>query len=209
MTSPAATLREHIARAFVRNRIMDNMKRWGRERDEDSIQQAVDYAWTDFLRDAEIAIAAIAASGNAVVPVEQYERMQDALEQIVSWSKAYPLNIFPEPDLKKAHELLEAGGITLDAVSAHCMRHVIDGVGKIAREAARTGPWDAQAEVRLIERDGAAPRDAPSGSEQECDSRPAKSSAPEDNPSPWEGGHHFQEEDGYPGSLVPRKRGAP
>ena len=26
---------------------------------------------------------------------------------------------------------------------------------------------------------------------------------------PWEGGHHFQEEDGYPGSLVPRKRGVP
>ncbi len=24
---------------------------------------------------------------------------------------------------------------------------------------------------------------------------------------PWDGGHHFQEEDGYPGSLVPPKRG--
>lgn len=67
----------------------------------------------------------------------QYERMQEALDQIVSWSEAYPLDIFPEPDLEKARELLEAGGITLDAVSAHCMRHVIDGVGKIAREAVR------------------------------------------------------------------------
>lgn len=72
----------------------------------------------------------------------QCERMQEALERIVSWSEAYPLDIF-QPDLKKARELLEAGGISLDAVSAHCMRHVIDGVGKIAREAARTGPWDA------------------------------------------------------------------
>jgi hypothetical protein len=26
---------------------------------------------------------------------------------------------------------------------------------------------------------------------------------------PWEGGHHFQEEDGYPGSLLPPKRGTP
>ena len=26
---------------------------------------------------------------------------------------------------------------------------------------------------------------------------------------PWEGGHHFQEEDGYPGSLLPQKRGEP
>ena len=72
----------------------------------------------------------------------QYERMQEALERIVQWSEAYPLDIFPEPDLAKARQLLEAGGITLDAVTAHCMRHVIDGVGKIAREAARTGPWD-------------------------------------------------------------------
>jgi len=63
MTSPAETLREHIARAFVRNRIVDNMERWGRVRDEDSIQQAVDYAWTDFLCDADIALAAIEASG--------------------------------------------------------------------------------------------------------------------------------------------------
>jgi len=94
-----------------------------------------------------------------------YERMQEALERIVSWSEAYPLDIFPEPDLEKARQLLKAGGIALDAVTAHCMRHVIDGVGKIAREAARTGPWD--------------------------------------------GGHHFQEEDGYPGSLLPPKRGEP
>jgi len=71
-----------------------------------------------------------------------YERMQEALEQIAAWSEAYPLDIFPEPDLEKARQLLEAGGITLDAVSAHCMRHVIEAVGNIAREAARTGPWD-------------------------------------------------------------------
>jgi len=24
---------------------------------------------------------------------------------------------------------------------------------------------------------------------------------------PWDGGHHFQEEDRYPGSLLPPKRG--
>jgi hypothetical protein len=66
---------------------------------------------------------------------EREERLEDALQKIVQWSEAYPLDIFPEPDLKKARALLEAGGITLDSVSAHCMRHVIDGVGKIAREA--------------------------------------------------------------------------
>jgi hypothetical protein len=43
--------------------------------------------------------------------------------------------VFPEPDWKKAKELLEAGGVSLDAISAHCMRQVIEGVGQIAREA--------------------------------------------------------------------------
>ena len=59
--------------------------------------------------------------------------MEDALQSIVQWSEAYPLEVFPEPDLKKARALLEAGGITLDSVSAHCMRHVITSVGEIAR----------------------------------------------------------------------------
>jgi hypothetical protein len=66
---------------------------------------------------------------------EREERLEEALERIVSWSEAYPLDIFPEPDWSKVREMLEAGGITLDAVSASCMRHVVEGVGKIAREA--------------------------------------------------------------------------
>jgi hypothetical protein len=41
---------------------------------------------------------------------DREERLEDALQQIVSWSEAYPLDIFPKPDLKKARELLEAGG---------------------------------------------------------------------------------------------------
>ena len=65
----------------------------------------------------------------------EIERLREALEGIVRWADAYPLDIFPEPDFKKAHELLKAGGITLDAVSASCMRHVVEGVGKIAKEA--------------------------------------------------------------------------
>jgi hypothetical protein len=66
---------------------------------------------------------------------DETERYKEALERIVQWSEAYPLDVFPEPDLAKARALLEAGGITLDAVSAHCMRHVVAGVGEIARKA--------------------------------------------------------------------------
>jgi hypothetical protein len=66
---------------------------------------------------------------------ERADRYEEALQRIVQWSEAYPLDVFPEPDFRKAAELLKAGGITLDAVSASCMRHVVEGVGKIAREA--------------------------------------------------------------------------
>lgn len=70
---------------------------------------------------------------------ELIDHLEEALQRIVQWSEAYPLDIFPEPDWKKARALLEAGGITLDSVSAHCMRHVVEGVGKIAREALTQG----------------------------------------------------------------------
>jgi hypothetical protein len=63
------------------------------------------------------------------------ETLGEALEKIDQWAHAYPLCVFPEPDFKKARELLEAGGITLDAVSASCMRRVILGVAEITRAA--------------------------------------------------------------------------
>ena len=66
---------------------------------------------------------------------DRIDDLEQALHKIRSWSDAYPIEVFPEPDLEKARALLEAGGITLDSVSAHCMRHVVEGVGKIAREA--------------------------------------------------------------------------
>lgn len=71
---------------------------------------------------------------------DRIDELTEALQRIVQWSEAYPLNIFPEPDFEKAAELLKAGGITLDAISASNMRHVVEGVGKIARDAlARRG----------------------------------------------------------------------
>ena len=66
---------------------------------------------------------------------DRCERMEEALRTIVQWSEAYPLDIFPEPDLSKAQMLLEAGRMTLDSISAHMARHIVEGVGRIAREA--------------------------------------------------------------------------
>jgi hypothetical protein len=66
---------------------------------------------------------------------DRIDALEEALHRIAQWSDAYPLSVFPEPDLKKARVLLEAGGITLDSVSAYCMRHVVSGVGRIAKDA--------------------------------------------------------------------------
>jgi hypothetical protein len=63
------------------------------------------------------------------------KRLETALRRLVQWSEAYPLDLFPEPNWKRAQQALEAAGITLDGISASCMRHVVEGVGRIAREA--------------------------------------------------------------------------
>jgi hypothetical protein len=66
-------------------------------------------------------------------------------QRIAQWSDAYPLDVFPEPNLEKARQLLEAGEMTLDSVSASCARHIVEGVGKIAKEA--LGPmWNREEE---------------------------------------------------------------
>lgn len=48
--------------------------------------------------------------------------LADAMEQ---WSKAYPLSVFPEPDFAKADQVLKASGLSLSAISAANMRHVV------------------------------------------------------------------------------------
>ena len=59
---------------------------------------------------------------------------ENKLRRIRQWCDAYPLDVFPEPDFKKARELLEAGGMTLDAISASNMRHVLKGIRSILEE---------------------------------------------------------------------------
>lgn len=72
---------------------------------------------------------------------ERFERgwylRGDVLEKLQSWADAYPLTVFPEPDFKKAHAVLTANGMTLDAISASNMRHVISGVRKLVEEGLR------------------------------------------------------------------------
>mgnify|MGYP001582756053 CR=1 FL=1 len=63
------------------------------------------------------------------------KRKTDALVKIQNWANAYPLKVFPKPDLKKAHEVLKAAGMSLDAISADNMRHVLDRVKEYVEQA--------------------------------------------------------------------------
>ena len=63
------------------------------------------------------------------------ETLEEALEQIEQWGRAYPLKVFPEPDWGAARLLLKAGCMSLDRIAAGCMRHVAEGVAEIARVA--------------------------------------------------------------------------
>lgn len=67
------------------------------------------------------------------------ERLNDTLDKLVQWSDAYPIAVFPEPDFTKAQKVLSENGMTLDAISASNMRHVIKGVREII-DAARGKP---------------------------------------------------------------------
>lgn len=71
---------------------------------------------------------------------ERIDELTSALQQIVQWSEAYPVKVFPEPTPEqwvKMAELLKGAGMSLDSFSASNMRHVVEGVGKIAADALR------------------------------------------------------------------------
>ena len=60
------------------------------------------------------------------------KRMDDFRHQLHWWMTAYPLRAFPEPDLKRAAEVLKAHGMTLDSISASNMRHVVQQIAPVA-----------------------------------------------------------------------------
>jgi hypothetical protein len=68
---------------------------------------------------------------------KEREHYDDLFAHIKGWCEAYPIAVFPEPDFKKAHEALKANGMTLDAISASNMKHVITQVQKMIDAAIR------------------------------------------------------------------------
>ncbi len=69
---------------------------------------------------------------------ERCDDLEEALRRIVQWADAYPTDIFHEPtpgECQRAHKLLTANGMTIDAFSASMGRRCLKGVGDIARGA--------------------------------------------------------------------------
>jgi len=72
---------------------------------------------------------------------DRIETLEAALQRIDDWAHAYPVDIFHKPskeDYKKANEVLKANGLSLDAISADTMRHVLEGVADITEKALKT-----------------------------------------------------------------------
>ena len=61
--------------------------------------------------------------------------LEQALRRIAAWAAAYPLEIFPEPDLIAARLALDKAGVSFDALNASTMRRVLSQIEKIAVDA--------------------------------------------------------------------------
>jgi hypothetical protein len=73
---------------------------------------------------------------------DRIEQLEAALYRIKQWADAYPLEVFPEPDMDLAATALKTFNITLDAVSASAMRHVLKGVIEITTTALKGSEED-------------------------------------------------------------------
>jgi len=66
---------------------------------------------------------------------DKIDILSTAMRQILQWCMAFPIEYFPEPDMKLVRELLSAGGVSLGAVTASSQRICLEGVGSIAMAA--------------------------------------------------------------------------
>ncbi len=76
---------------------------------------------------------------------QRVEDLEEMLDKLRAWAEFYPLDIFPEPDMKEVANALRVVGITLDSVSASAMRHVLTQVTEMINEV--YPPQQAQTEA--------------------------------------------------------------
>ncbi len=64
-------------------------------------------------------------------------KLEMALTAIQLWAESFTVELCPEPDLKKAQALLEAGGMTLGSINAHNYSVILKGVAEQTKEELR------------------------------------------------------------------------
>ena len=69
-----------------------------------------------------------------------HERLAEIRRYVEQWLAAYPLKVFPEPDLDKVATVLKENGQTLDAVSANMGRHVLTRLLEFMSQSAPADP---------------------------------------------------------------------
>lgn len=70
----------------------------------------------------------------------EIERLRDVLLRLQQWADAYPVEQFPEPlrqDWQRANALLAERGISMSAMTASNMRHVLNGARQMLAEGLR------------------------------------------------------------------------
>ncbi len=69
---------------------------------------------------------------------DREKELQEVLQRIAEWTRAYPPTVFPEvtaADYKKAHKYLKLAGLSVDRISADALRHGLQGIRRIAEGA--------------------------------------------------------------------------
>jgi len=68
------------------------------------------------------------------INVKYINKLESKLDRIRQWCDAYPIDIFPEPDFKKVHQLLKENSMSLDSITASNIRYALRGIIKIIEE---------------------------------------------------------------------------
>ena len=90
-------------------------------------------------RDGEVVVRSFAQYANDEGPTgaDAVDVAARAMEEITAMAKAYPTDVFPEPDWKLANEALARVGMSTAGISAAAMRHSTGVAAKIANVALR------------------------------------------------------------------------
>lgn len=133
---------ELLAKAAERDEMMTKVYLYAQERDKVHEEiKALHVRITELVEQADAAYApyrerveAFRAERDSAVEAldKTRERLHDAEEVIAkvdNWARAYPLDVFPEPDIARCAELLNTGGQSIERLAAYARRGAIEWIG--------------------------------------------------------------------------------